>query len=160
MISIDVKNQKNLKSSQVGQLQGGKSGDNFWGLIQSLRFSFFLDGVPQSYKEPVRPTKSELDAQHIKTPASFYQLHAERLYERGDDYNPHDSVSYRHHVTNPNIINRAINLPTISRCSMRPGMKTEMMEIVVNALEKHHWQPEKVANAIKVDQKDSYFCGL
>ena len=29
MISIGVKNHKNLKSSQVGQLQGGRSGDNF-----------------------------------------------------------------------------------------------------------------------------------
>lgn len=106
-----------------------------------------------SYKDPTRPSRAELTALGIKTPTAFYHLHAERHFERGDDFNPLESASYRHHVTNPNIINRAINIPTVYKCCMTPSMKVEIIDIIVNTIEKFHWDAEKVANHIKVNSE-------
>ena len=103
-----------------------------------------------TYKEPIKPTESDLISQGIKAPVNFYLQSAERYAERGHDPHVTDNISYRHHVINPNILNRASNFPSVYKSSLPATMKAEIIDVVVNFIEKHHFEEEKVANAIKV----------
>ena len=106
--------------------------------------------VGHTYKEPIKPSEAELTSQGIKAPVNFFLQSAERYAERGHDPNVTDNISYRHHVTNPNILNRASNFPSVFKSSLPADMKAEIVDVVVNCIEKHHFEEAKVANAIKV----------
>ena len=103
-----------------------------------------------TFKEPVKPSKAELTSQGIKAPVNFYIQSAERYAARGHDPSITDNISYHQHVTNPNLLNRLSNFPSIFKSYLPDCMKAEVVDLVVNCIEKHHYEEEKVANTIKV----------
>ena len=120
-----------------------------------------------TYKEPPRPSKSDLATLGIRVQEPFYHHHAERhvsvsgyqslslsdnvgQVEKGEEFPLTEYTSYRHHVTNANIHNRAFNYPLVYRSTVAPQVKTEMVEVIVAAIEKHNWKPEIIAKCIKV----------